>query len=304
MPATIRTRDEAAGRLSRGRPTAQPASATASVAAVLRGPRRPATIVARGPYAVYARDDDAVVAVLARDAVQVPCGLATAWDHLGDVREITLGGGVCTVDRRDLRVGRLVDATVRRRATVPVLDVEHRVALTAAVRPDLPGLPSGTYEALREDDPAATGALLGRGPGLTPLGDDVLAGWLVGRYAQGHRGGRVAAAVLSDAHARTTTVSAVLLAHAVRGEAIPALCDHVAALGGLGGPASLTVLRAVGHTSGTGLALGVALSFPSGDLPSPALPSPAQPSHNLPSPDLSTRPPSPHGPDDRRRGDR
>ncbi|WP_167002006.1 DUF2877 domain-containing protein [Mumia sp. ZJ430] len=259
MAAPIRLRTESAGRLSPSRPAPHPAAATAGVAAVLRGPRRVATIVARSPYAVYAQDRHTVVAVLARDAVVVPCGLATGWNHVGDAREVVLGAGRCTVDGREVRVGRLVDATVR-----PVIADAGPVAadadeLLAAVMPHLPGLPEGTYDALRADDPAAATALLGRGPGLTPLGDDVLAGWLVGRYARGHRGGRVAAAVLTDAPARTTTVSAVLLAHAVRGEAVPQLRAYLA---DPEDPTTLAALRAVGHTSGTGLALGVALSVP------------------------------------------
>jgi hypothetical protein len=58
---------------------------------------------------------------------------------------------------------------------------------------------------------------VGRGPGLTPRGDDVLAGYcaglalLHGRHAEGHR-------LASAAAPRTTALSATLLLHAARGE--------------------------------------------------------------------------------------
>lgn len=289
MVAPIRPRSATAGHRSSSGSAAHPAAATLRVAAALRGPRRPATIVAHSPYAVYVRDGEDVLAVLARAAVVVPCGLATTWEHVGDVHEVALGGGRCSVDGREVRVGRLVDATVR--AVAHARTVSDLDALAAEVDRGLPGLPQGTYQALRDDDPAAAPALLGRGPGLTPLGDDVLAGWLVGRYACGYRGGRVASAVVAHAPARTTTVSAALLAHAVRGEAIAQLRAFVAEPAD---PRALAALRAVGHTSGTGLALGVALSLPH---PSPLCKQPD--AIHLPK-----RSSSFHSADGRRRGDR
>jgi hypothetical protein len=97
--------------------------------------------------------------------------------------------------------------------------------------------------------------LLGRGPGLTPLGDDMLAGVLVTLGALGAPAfGRLGAAVRALAPGRTTLVSAALLRHAVRGECVPELA---ALLTGDPGGAAGTALLRVGATSGTGLAAGV-----------------------------------------------
>jgi hypothetical protein len=122
----------------------------------------------------------------------------------------------------------------------------------------------------------AVAALLGRGPGLTPLGDDVLAGALVTLRAAGaHRtADPLARPVLAFARASTTLVSASLLWHAARGECVGELAALLAAVAahpsyGSNPPseggfepqrrvavACAAVLR-LGHTSGAGLLHGV-----------------------------------------------
>ena len=66
--------------------------------------------------------------------------------------------------------------------------------------------------------------LVGLGPGLTPAGDDVVAGALVALAAGGdlERAGVVLDAVRSCRH-RTTALSAALLDHAAGGRAVPQL---------------------------------------------------------------------------------
>jgi hypothetical protein len=71
----------------------------------------------------------------------------------------------------------------------------------------------------------ATRSLAGLGPGLTPSGDDALAGFaavmtLLSPQLSGDSASRdhIAVAIASAARARTTALSAVLLAHAARGE--------------------------------------------------------------------------------------
>jgi hypothetical protein len=92
--------------------------------------------------------------------------------------------------------------------------------------------------------------LLGRGPGLTPLGDDLLAGLLVTlRALRAPAVEPLARAVRAHAPGRTTFVSAALLHHAARGECVPELATFLD-----GGP--VEALLRVGHTSGTGLAHG------------------------------------------------
>ena len=103
-------------------------------------------------------------------------------------------------------------------------------------------------------------ALVGRGPGLTPAGDDELAGALVAAHAvddprldEWRSATREALLVR-----RTTAVSRGLLHHALDGWATPELAAYVdEACTGVTGPA-LGRLLEVGHSSGRALADGVA----------------------------------------------
>jgi hypothetical protein len=106
--------------------------------------------------------------------------------------------------------------------------------------------------------PAHLDRLLGRGPGLTPLGDDVLAGWLTTRAALG-RPDHVLSAAVRRRLGVTTLLSATLLDCATRGEALPQLADWLAE------PTDSTTdaLLAVGATSGAGLLAGAGLALAS-----------------------------------------
>jgi hypothetical protein len=96
--------------------------------------------------------------------------------------------------------------------------------------------------------------LAGRGGGLTPAGDDILAGYAAGltlfqgRAAEARELAFVAAA-------RTTSLSATLLQHAAEGE----LPEPAHALLERGDPEPL---RRFGHSSGRCLLLGLALACP------------------------------------------
>ena len=98
--------------------------------------------------------------------------------------------------------------------------------------------------------------LVGRGDGLTPLGDDVVCGWLAAHRAAGVPTDDVDEAV-RRLLPRTTTLSASLLGCAVAGE----VADPVAAyLGSLGTPdeeRARSALEAFGQSSGLGLAHGL-----------------------------------------------
>src|SRR5205823_1023663 len=102
--------------------------------------------------------------------------------------------------------------------------------------------------------------LVGRGPGLTPSGDDVLAGALVAAHALGHP--KLAEWAERTRHAlavqSTTAASRGLLGHALRGWAVPQLADYLQAVcGGSTSPAAARDrLLSVGHSSGAALAAG------------------------------------------------
>jgi len=109
---------------------------------------------------------------------------------------------------------------------------------------------------------AVVGRLLGVGPGLTPSGDDVLAGVLLAAWSFGLAAGHLRTAVLDAAPAGTTDLSAALLGCAGRGESIPEVSALVRAFSKATGSArsvddALGALGRVGHTSGAALATGV-----------------------------------------------
>ena len=104
--------------------------------------------------------------------------------------------------------------------------------------------------------------LVGRGAGLTPSGDDILAGALVAAHAvadprlpRWRRETRTALELR-----RTTAVSHALLLHAVDGWAVPQLAGFVEAVcRGVDVEQARARLHAVGHSSGEALAQGALL---------------------------------------------
>jgi hypothetical protein len=126
------------------------------------------------------------------------------------------------------------------------------------------GRPGSRFRTQDEADAVARGvaALLGRGPGLTPSGDDALAGALLVSHAL------AAAAPLAGAvRARlgaTTAVSAALLDAAADGFAardVVTLVDAALAGDDVGVEAALPAVLALGHTSGRDVVTGIAAAL-------------------------------------------
>lgn len=111
-----------------------------------------------------------------------------------------------------------------------------------------------------EIDAVAVADLVGRGDGLTPLGDDLLSGWLVAHRAAGVATPAVDAAV-RRALPRTTTLSATLLECALAGECPDLVAAYLRALGTPRQGTARAALEALGHSSGSGLAHGVDLAL-------------------------------------------
>lgn len=254
-------------------------AASTALQDVLAGPARRADWLGVSDSALYlalrggTAGEPEVVAVLAHDAVRLPLALVLA----STAAELPLTGlapgpgEVCTVGGGQVRwswpAGVVVITAVRQ--WVPATVTPGPVATDAIrqVRSLLDsagtGVEPGDVAALREPacEAAAASAMLGRGPGLTPSGDDVLAGFLVGSRAFALAVPAVQAAVAGQAGARTTALSARLLWHAARGECVPELAALAAAMQGRGAirPA-VSGLLAVGHTSGAALGLGLLLA--------------------------------------------
>ena len=144
----------------------------------------------------------------------------------------------------------------------PSADADQTAAasLTAEACPsadaDLTGAVGGPATAAR-----VAGLLLGRGPGLTPAGDDLLAGFLLGARTFGLPASGLRHAIAALAPARTTALSAALLRHAADGECIDEAAELAAALTGRAAPRpAMRQLLSVGHTSGAALAWGLVLA--------------------------------------------
>ncbi len=256
-----------------------PAAVSTAVRPVVTGPVQPAQWLGTGPSALYLLiDSGLVLAVLAHDAVRLPRAVVLS----STAAELPLVGLVGGDERRPVGPARVgggriewsgaagpvtVDA-VRAWAPSRVRPGRTRPAAVAGLRAALAGHDVGV-EPSRVDDLAQAGdarqeyaaaaALLGRGPGLTPSGDDVLAGCLLGTRAFGLPAPGLVAAVRDLASRATTALSAQLLRDAAGpGQCVPELAATVDALCGRPAPADAVArLLAVGHTSGAALALGL-----------------------------------------------
>jgi hypothetical protein len=240
-----------------------PAAVDGLLAPLLAGPPRRGEVVVATPFARYVRFEDAsVVGVLEPGAVRVPGSVVVVRGGLvaplvGE--PIALGGGVLEVGGVRLVPRRWWDSRVPR--------VGGPFAPPAAgPLPDaVPAVVSRLEPALIAGDGVdrVVDALVGLGPGLTPAGDDVLAGALVALAAAGDhdRRRRLAAAVRRRRH-RTTAVSGAFLDRAAGGHAIPELARYVVALAR--GRVDERVgedLERVGASSGTALAVGARIGL-------------------------------------------
>lgn len=246
-------------------------AASTLLAGLLDGPPRPLDEVARTRVSVhYATGVPAVpvLVVCTPDAVRLPASLVTS--VLPGPGVLRVGGGRLAGDRATWRVTRWW------RPDRPSGLVRPGPPALRALA-DLPGgaggldgvpLPGPSYDGLVPAD------LVGLGAGLTPAGDDVLAGALVTAHATGDprlSGWRASTlAALDDG--RTTPVSVGMLRAATDGYATPQLAgllrtlcaagDDLHAHGRPGAQsdrlrAAVGGLLAVGHSSGAATLAGV-----------------------------------------------
>jgi hypothetical protein len=270
-------------------PSAVPASASTGVADLLRGPVRRARVLMSAPAAVYLqvptdRGSD-VVGVLTSDAARLPLGCllfrpsnGRLLVNLPNGAPAEVGGGRIVVGDLVVRAAAWWDPRPRLPSSRPALLPEgvrqlrttlygEGVPHSAFTLPGLPAGPGGPLAALRGavrradlDAALRTAArLVGLGPGLTPAGDDVMAGCTAGLVLLGHPAAeRFAAGVYALAAGRTTELSRALLRHAAAGRVSG---EYAAVLHGLVGERPLgpaiEALLATGSTSGRAMALGL-----------------------------------------------
>ncbi len=233
-----------------------------------------------------ASDDGAFVTIAVERVGGLPHGILVR--DPGDVRVLgilagmtaVLGGGRVVVGRAleiDLAAARPWSATL------PHLDVRpwrgraplaHHLASTQLPHQGLDAVP-GARAALNDVGSAiarsdrhgvvqAANRLIGLGPGLTPSGDDALAGVEATLHVAGHPLAGSVADALHDLDRRTTTVSAAMLRHAVRGEAPERIHRLLAAaLGPTTGSLAEAIRDAIawGATSGADTLAGVLVAL-------------------------------------------
>ena len=261
--------------------TLWPAAVSERSAALLDGRPRRATVLGAFRTALYLQvgGHAQVLPVVTPGGLRLPTALAVAtvlptvgWGtQPGD--EVVVGGG-------EVRLSSLTIRAVR--------TWRPQQVVTAAVGPGFVATPlaplwlawRATSRTLTEGLMAGDGrsladrvtTLVGAGPGLTPSGDDVLCGILLGLRL--HPRGSVSRverlwAALEARLTTTTSLSAALLVEAAQGYAVAPVVRLVQALGGptadtAGGPDTTPVadavhsVLAIGHSSGADLLGGLA----------------------------------------------
>jgi hypothetical protein len=256
-------------------------AASTAIADMLTGPNRPARVLgafAKGTYLLLS--DIQVIALLTPTATRLPNAVLAATTNSRS-RE----GDPACVGEHCIRMPGLEVRVARWWSPRQVRPLRSLVRLDQALaaHPAQPEWPEWSTPAVVRDATAQLGhaaaagdlpavhlaatGLVGIGPGLTPSGDDVLAGFLLGlraldqvsanapHLAHAVRGG------IQAAQGRTTALAATLVRHAEAGEAPDVVADLVDALAEddpVDGP--LRALLATGHTSGRDLAEGLLLA--------------------------------------------
>lgn len=254
----------------------RPAAASVLSPTWLQAPPAPTEVAAVFDQAVYLRRGQDVLPLLAPEALMLPGALRVTTRADLDALRVRAGDDV-DVGRGEVRTpgGGVTVRRVWRPQPVPTAPLPE--AARQAARAGLTGL-----EPLEDDlagrlgelasvlaggpDPEAARGLVGLGPGLTPAGDDVLCGLLLGLRASGRDPERT---LLEEAVlpllGRTTALSATLLRHAAQGYAVPPVVALLRAWHrGAGVPALALAGRpvaAIGHTSGPALVLGLAAAL-------------------------------------------
>ena len=257
-------------------PQRVPGLASTAIHGLLKAPGTGMVLGTSG-YAVWLLVHDSVIVVSTADATRLPNGIEIAADSSADPFASVHHGETVEIGFDRVMLADLAITVARWWDPRPVLSPTTTSQLED-VMTDLPAEIAGIEAApLREalENASTTGiltaarGLLGRGAGLTPEGDDYLAGALAALRTIGPViGSRHAESMLDAvgvplarlAEARTTTFSAALIQHALRGQVAAPAGDLLRALAGRGDTRkSHQALIKVGHSSGPALAAGIVL---------------------------------------------
>ncbi|QGN56576.1 DUF2877 domain-containing protein [Nostocoides sp. HKS02] len=243
--------------------TLWPAAVSERSAVRLAQPPRPAVVLGAFPRALYLGlgGHADVLPLVAPSGLRLPTALTVATEAVGwgvqPGDEVLVGGGavhlpgVCVRAVRTWRPARVPTAVGGRlawssAAVAPLAWSEPARLLTQRLR-------SGRSVA------SAVAALVGAGPGLTPSGDDVLCGVLLGLRVHGSASAALVPALWAHVLPRltaTTSLSAALLTEAAEGYGVPPVARLAEAIvdgDEAGVAAAAAAVHAIGHSSGSDL---------------------------------------------------
>lgn len=236
-----------------------------------------ASVLGVSSHAVWLLAGASVLVVSTRDATRLPNGVEVAARSGAGLFDSVVHGAPVVVGPGSLDFGNLRVDLVRWWDPRPALPRTSNDALAAAIRGfprSVPGINAGPLHLALAAGSApdlidASAEVLGLGPGLTPEGDDVLAGALAAVQTLGTALDCRSAldmlcgaesSVMDAACERTTTFSGALIRCALRGEVAAPAGAFLRALAGRGDKdSSHRDLQRVGHTSGPALAAGIVL---------------------------------------------
>lgn len=252
--------------------TLWPAAVSERSAALIHGQPRPARVLGSFPTALYLQvgGHAEVLPVVTPDGLRLPTALAVAtalptvgWGtQPGD--EVVVGGGEVRLSGLTIRTVRTWRPHQVPRAEVGPGDLSAplaalRLAWRTTARTLTSGLLAGDVGSL----PDRVGTLVGAGPGLTPSGDDVLCGILLGLRLHPRGSDCLRERLWAAVRPRlttTTSLSAALLTEAAQGYAVAPVVLLIDALA-RHDPAPVEAVQAVlaiGHSSGADLLGGLA----------------------------------------------
>ncbi|MGA3352968.1 MAG: DUF2877 domain-containing protein [Acidimicrobiales bacterium] len=253
-------------------PQVSPAWASTYVGDLLCGRCQDATVHASTTVASYLSVPEpgagpAVIALLSEEAVRLPIGIVLSASRLPEAGStVTLGNGSIATEQGTWRPMRWWDPRPRLSAEAILAHGPELLGVVEQEAGSSFGLPLADAlvlaKALAGGDTEAALGWIGLGPGLTPAGDDVVAGALAMLALCGSLDEHTKSTVDRCARARTTALSSALLAAAGRGQVIPQAAGVLSALAAGGPPDRLrsaaAALFGVGATSGHDLCAGMA----------------------------------------------
>ena len=248
-----------------------------AVHGLVTGAGSEAMVLGMSSHAVWLAVDDRVIVVSTNDATRLPNGIQIAAGSSDNLFSAVTPGAPVDIGHGRVMLEGLAVSVARWWDPRPALASVSTEQLAAALV-DLPNdVPDINSHALHNAFVAhsaggvlhAARSLLGKGPGLTPEGDDYLAGALAATRLLAESLGMertvsmmagISVPLARLAEARTTTFSAALIQSALRGQVAEPAGALLRSLTGRGDiRASHLGLIRVGHSSGPALAAGIVL---------------------------------------------